>query len=106
MIPNPKKIHAVQEWPIPTDVTEARQFLGLASYHCRCFLDIAAPLNALTQKGVRFDWNEDCNKPLQRINNNLYKHLYWPTLVLTPELVSLCWKRMLCRWPWSSAGAR
>lgn len=39
----------------PTNITEVRQFVGLASYyHCYIphFSDIAVPLNALTQKGA------------------------------------------------------
>ena len=57
MTPDPKKIQAIQEWPIPTDTTEVRQFLGLASYYHQYishFSDIAEPLNAVTQKGEQF----------------------------------------------------
>ena len=63
MHPDPKKVQRVQELPVPTDTTEVRQFLGLASYYRRYihrFSDIAAPLNALTNKGVPFSWNQDC----------------------------------------------
>ena len=44
MAPDHHKIVAVQEWPIPTNATEVRQFLGLASYYRRYihqFADIA-----------------------------------------------------------------
>ena len=63
MIPDDSKVKAVQEWPRPTQVSEVRQFLGLASYYRRYienFSDIAAPLTHLTQKGVPFIWNKNC----------------------------------------------
>jgi len=44
--PDPNKVHAVQAWPTPTDVTTLHQFLGLASYYRRYvykFADVAAP---------------------------------------------------------------
>ena len=35
MAPDSKKIQVVQEWPVPTVVTQVRQFLGLASNYRR-----------------------------------------------------------------------
>ena len=35
MAPDLSKIQAVQEWPVPSNITDVRQFLGLASYYCR-----------------------------------------------------------------------
>ena len=46
--PNPAKVQAVQEFPVPTSVRGVRQFLGMASYYRRFmpgFAKIAAPLH-------------------------------------------------------------
>ena len=45
------KVQAVQDWKIPTTVTEVHSFLGLAGYSRRFipqFAKIAAPLTNLT----------------------------------------------------------
>ena len=74
MEPDPKKVKRVQEWPVPTDATQVRQFLGLASYYRRyihSFSDIAAPLNALTKKGTPFTWNQDCKDACTALKRRL-----------------------------------
>ena len=63
MEPDKQKVTVVQEWETPKDVTDLRSFLGLASYYRRYisnFADIAAPLHRLTDKGVPFSWDADC----------------------------------------------
>ena len=58
-----EKIKAITDWPRPTSVTEIRSFLGLAGYYRRFvegFSRIVAPMTKLTQKNVRFEWNEKC----------------------------------------------
>ena len=55
--PDPGKVVKVKEYPTPTDVSQVRQFLGLASYYRRFikgFSKIAAPLNALLCKDASF----------------------------------------------------
>ena len=74
MAPDSKKVQMVQEWPAPTNATQVRQFLGLASYYRRYiqrFSDIAAPLNALTKKGMPFTWNQDCKDAFTALKHHL-----------------------------------
>ena len=72
--PDTNKIAVVQKWPTPTDVTEVRQFLRLASYdrrYVKNFADIAAPLHHLTQKAVAFNWEENCQHSFQVLKDAL-----------------------------------
>ena len=58
-----QRVKAVQEWPIPTCVTEVRAFLGLVSYYRRFiknFSQIAKPLHRLTENNRKFHWTEEC----------------------------------------------
>lgn len=74
MSPDPTKVQCVQRWPPPTNATEVRQFLGLASYYRRYiqyFSSVAAPLNALTQKGHQFAWTHDCDKAFTTLKEHL-----------------------------------
>ena len=48
--PDPEKIDKVKCFPVPCDVNQVRQFLGLASYYrhfVRQFAKIAAPIHRL-----------------------------------------------------------
>ena len=59
--PDPEKVRAVEEWPIPQNLTELRAFTGLAGYYRRFiegFSTIAKPLSELTAKDVPFVWTE------------------------------------------------
>ena len=67
---DPKKIEAVQTWPVPKNVTELRAFVGLCSYYRRFiqgFADIAKPLHSLTNKGTQFVWTLDCQEAFETL---------------------------------------
>ena len=72
--PDPAKISAVSDYPIPTAVKALKAFLGLSGYYRRFIRDyagIAAPLYALTKKGASFDWSVDCQQAFDSLKSAL-----------------------------------
>ena len=59
--PDPKKIIAVKNFPVPKTQKNVKQFLGYAGYYRR-FIDgfskIPSPLNQLLKKDIPFNWTE------------------------------------------------
>ena len=107
MAPDTDKIAVVQNWPTPTDVTEVRQFLGLASYYRRNvknFADIAAPLHHLTQKAVDFNWEENCQQSFQVLKDAIIDSSACLMLSLLQEGIHPT-DRCQCSGDRSSAGA-
>ena len=71
---DPEKIESVESWPVPRNLTELRSFLGLSSYYRRFvknFALIAAPLHALTGKGIRFQWTSACQAAFDELKVRL-----------------------------------
>ncbi|RVW72772.1 Transposon Tf2-12 polyprotein [Vitis vinifera] len=71
---DPGKVDVVANWRRPSTVTEIRSFLGLVGYYRRFiegFSKIALPLTMLTQKGVKFEWSDDCECSFQELKNRL-----------------------------------
>lgn len=72
--PDPAKTERIKDYPTPADTTEVRRFLGLAShYHLFApkFASIAAPINALTRKGVPYQWTGDCEASFNQLKTAL-----------------------------------
>ena len=72
--PDPDKISKVRDFPVPTDVTKVRQFLGLASYYRRFvkqFAAIADPLHRLLKKDTEFSWSKDCQSSFEQLKQAL-----------------------------------
>jgi hypothetical protein len=68
------KVEAIKNWPTPINVSQVRSFRGLAGFY-RCFVKnfstIAAPLNDLTKKGVKFVWGKSQEAAFQELKNCL-----------------------------------
>lgn len=71
--PDPEKLSAVTDWPVPTTIRQVRAFLGLAGYYRRFvsnFARIARPLSQLLT-GIKVDkksesmsiqWSTECQE--------------------------------------------
>ena len=62
---DPSKVADVVNWPVPTNIHEIRQFLGLIGYYRRFVKDfsrIAAPLHELTRTSEAFVWDDRRNR--------------------------------------------
>lgn len=58
--PNPAKIKAVQEYPLPKTVKEIKSFLGLIGYNRRFiqnFAKIVSPLTTSLKKGTKLNYD-------------------------------------------------
>ena len=59
------KVEAVMSWERPKLVFEIHIFLGLVGYYRRFIKDfsrLAAPMTILTREGIKFKWNDLCEK--------------------------------------------
>ena len=73
--PNPAKTTAVSTYPVPQNVHELRQFLGLANYYRRFvknYSQIAEPLHQLTRKTAKgYQWTPSCQKAFVELKHRL-----------------------------------
>ena len=61
-------------WKPPTDVSEIRSFLGLATYYRRFiegFSKLAKPMTALLEKNVKFVWSDKCQASFEDFKKRL-----------------------------------
>jgi hypothetical protein len=64
---DPEKIEAIKSWPLPTNISEVRSFIGLIGYYVRFivgFSQIAHPITSLQNKVVKFEWSAKCEENL------------------------------------------
>ena len=82
---DPEKLRAVQEYPVPRNVTALRQFLGLTNYYRRFvqgYSSIAAPLHKLTaQSAGGYKWDKNCQATFE----DLKQRLISPPILAYPD---------------------
>ena len=80
---------AIMSWERPKSVFEIRSFLGLARYYRRFIKDfsrLAAPMTKLTQKEVKFEWNDSCERAFQKLKWRLTS----ASILVVPERGQEC----------------
>ena len=75
---DPKKVVAMQQWPLPKDIKSIRGFLGLTRYYKKFFKGhgtIVAPLIALLKKDS-FCWSKEAELAFHQLREARSNHLY------------------------------
>ena len=72
--PLPDKLDTIKNMPMPKDMKEIKQFLGLTGYYRKLvprFADISKPLTQLTKKETKFVWTPECQKYFELLKSFL-----------------------------------
>ncbi|KAF1316162.1 reverse transcriptase, partial [Globisporangium splendens] len=59
---DPEKVKAIDDWPVPQNVKQLRQWLGLANYlhkYTRNYAALVQPLTQLLKKDIEWEWSSD-----------------------------------------------
>ena len=69
--PDPEKVEKVKNYPVPTNPTEVRQFLGLASYYRRFVKDFSRIAKRLYSLVKMFVWSRACHDAFEALKTLL-----------------------------------
>lgn len=72
--PGQTKLNAVSQFPVPSNVSEIRQFIGLCSYFRKFifnFARIARPLTDLTKKNATWVWGSEQEESFMQLKTSL-----------------------------------
>lgn len=85
ILPDPKKIEALTNWPVPKNVEEVIRFVAFANYYRKFinnFAYHAYHLTRLTKKNTPFIWTESCQQAFENLKLIIAKPpvLHYPDL--------------------------
>lgn len=72
--PNPEKVKAISEAPVPKNATQVKSFIGLVNYYAKFVPELSImlkPFYELTKQSVKWEWTENCEKTFQKIKKAL-----------------------------------
>uniref|UniRef100_A0AAV1V2T4 Reverse transcriptase/retrotransposon-derived protein RNase H-like domain-containing protein n=1 Tax=Peronospora matthiolae TaxID=2874970 RepID=A0AAV1V2T4_9STRA len=72
--PDPEKIKALSDWPVPVDVKRPRKCLGLAAYlhkYSRNYAEMTVHLSLLLKKTERWSWSAECQHSFEVIKKRM-----------------------------------
>ena len=72
--PDPNKVKAIQNYPIPKNTTELRGFIGIVNYLAKFITNCSAalqPLHNLLKKDVRWNWSSSQEIAFQSIKKKI-----------------------------------
>ena len=84
---DPKKIETIKNWKTPSCLTDVQAFIGFGNFYRRFIRDfsgIISPMVNLTKKGVRFEWNQNCETSFQALKE---------AFTSAPILASFDWEK-------------
>ncbi|KAF1318072.1 reverse transcriptase, partial [Globisporangium splendens] len=71
---DPEKVKAIDDWPVPQNVKQLRQWLGLANYlhkYTRNYAALVQPLTQLLKKDVEWKWSKDHETAFEEVKRSL-----------------------------------
>ena len=83
--PDPAKIEKVLNYPVPTNIRDLREVLGLFSYYrhfIKDFSKIADPLYQLLKKDVPYEWTSEQQQAFEILKAKLTEALSFDTQIL------------------------
>ena len=72
--PDPARVAAIQNLPVPKDVKQVEAFIGKINYYGKFisnFSNLCVPLNCLRQNNVKWNWDSSCQKAFDTLKKQL-----------------------------------